>query len=74
MRAKILATGVHGAQAAAVEHEVHVLEDEGLPAPESGVHTFDRAQPLALYFDPAHLFAFSPDGSLAAAPCSHGDD
>ncbi|PLC51970.1 ABC transporter [Pollutimonas subterranea] len=48
---------------------VHLTSDIGdLVAQVTGVHHFDIAAPLALYFDPAMAFVFDTSGKLVYAP------
>ncbi|HEX8374406.1 MAG TPA: ABC transporter ATP-binding protein, partial [Geminicoccaceae bacterium] len=47
-------------------HARHAGHD--LVVQEEGIHTIALGTPIGVYLDPSRLFAFAPDGSLAAAP------
>jgi glycerol transport system ATP-binding protein len=47
-------------------HARHAGHD--LVVQEEGIHTIALGTPIGVYLDPGRLFAFAPDGSLAAAP------
>jgi glycerol transport system ATP-binding protein len=61
--------GIELAEISGSETFVHVRRGAlTLVVQEEGVHSFRLGEPIAVFLDPANLFAFGDDGWLAAAP------